>query len=90
MEIAGSPDLFHEDGMFRSMVIRALTFTALGLLCLGTLSPALCSPDARQQGSTLCRLLLHIQRRVAGESEADADSNPQPLRFRERAFREHA
>jgi len=90
MEIAGSPDLFHEDGMFRSMVIRALTFTALGLLCLGTLSPALCSPYARQQGSTLCRLLLHIQRRVAGESEADADSNPQPLRFRERAFREHA
>ncbi len=73
--------------MFRSMVIRVLTVGALGLVCLGTLSPALCSSDARQQGTALCRLLLHIQRRVAGEGETEAEFNPQPLRFRERAFR---
>jgi len=59
--------------MVRPMVIRVLTVSALGLLCLDTLSPALCFSDARQQGTALCRLLLHIQRRVAGESEVDSE-----------------
>ncbi len=62
--------------MLRSMVIRVLTVTALGLLCLDTLNPVLCFSDARQQGTALCRLLLHIQRRVAGESDAESESSP--------------
>jgi hypothetical protein len=62
--------------MVRSLVIRVLTITALGLLCLDTLSPALCFSDARQQGTALCRLLLQIQRRVAGEGSAESESSP--------------
>jgi hypothetical protein len=62
-----------EGCMLRSMLIRVLSVAALGLLCLDTLSPALCFSDARQQGTALCRLLLHIQRRVAGESEGESD-----------------
>jgi hypothetical protein len=65
--------------MFRSLVIRVLTIAALGLLCLDTLSPALCFSDARQQGTALCRLLLQIQRRVAGQSEAESESSPRPI-----------